>query len=69
MARTIEDAYAEHCNHLPNVAPDARRIVEAGGIHEVRIVTRRTKKRGFVCEMTSREVNEKPEGKRLLDLV
>lgn len=69
MARTIEDAFAEHCRNMPALAAEARRIADDGDVHELVISTQRTKKRGYVCEMRSRVVSDRQlVGKRLIDL-
>ena len=69
MAQTIEEAYAHHCANMPSLAAEARRIADQGGTHELRIITRKTKKRGYVCEMTSREMADSTSHGRLIDLV
>lgn len=69
MAQTLEEAFAHHCANMPDLASEARRIADNGGVHELVIRTQKTKSRGYVCELRSREMSEKQiVGRRLIDL-
>lgn len=65
---TIEEAYGDYCKRMPSVAPEARRIAQAGGVHQIVITTRHTGKRGIVTEMEERELVVGRTHGRFIDL-